>query len=718
MAKKFELWLDESGKFEDDRAKKVKENPSLIGGVLVEKDIVNNIEFEKLVSEDHNHATEMDKQEKKRYLLDTLEKVKEEYSGKLFYIENPNYIYEKSNRQLYLRMMAEGLLQLMQVLNAENESIELDVIIAQRQDVTAQGSQRRINEKEYVSLLQKYIDNKKKQNKILLHEKSKLSFYVDSAYRNQKLWLADYASHIRYRRNSALFKDSKARLQRLFSDAYLFTINEVSTSSYINRLLSNNMVADAIYEAFITTEKIDLNKELKKICDRMQKTSYRLVKSQLKQFAADIVSYAANEDDYEVGERLLKKINTEFIPMLKTRKFPYENCQFHILIQLIDMFLREGDIIAARQALEECKEVQQLFGNSLENVFSYYQIVEKEAVLLIDEFRYEEANELMGKTCKSYQNIMNAIVNDSNLKERFPNIKSEYFGDALCMKIYAEMFLQRKSPEKYEQLCEESNLALSQYPDSEGELERHRQYRSHIELEAGNYEEALQWLMKAKAYKDTSVEVIDIRDFIYSVDTTEYMISCQYYLMYYLLIMAEASRAGDLLADKMYDVVCEQNDFLKKSGILLENEQKDQFEEIDIRNAVPLASGISYHPLEIVHWKWASYHYYHKQYANAVPYYESAYKICFKYSNYDTMRITGLGILSEMICCLLEEDNKRLAISKYEILLNKINELLEKNLPNETKALLSQMYEQAKEAMTEDGLNKEKIYQLSRRITY
>ena len=96
MAKKFELWLDESGKFEDDRAKKVKENPSLIGGVLVEKDIVNNIEFEKLVSEDHNHATEMDKQEKKRYLLDTLEKVKEGFdllcdknSGAIKVILNP-----------------------------------------------------------------------------------------------------------------------------------------------------------------------------------------------------------------------------------------------------------------------------------------------------------------------------------------------------------------------------------------------------------------------------------------------------------------------------------------------------------------------------------------------------------------------------------------------------------------------------------------------------
>ena len=718
MARKYELWLDESGRFEDEEAKRVKENPSLIGGVLVEKDIVENIRFDKLISKENNHATEMDRQKKKQYLLETLEKVKKEYHAKLFYIENPNYEYEKSNRQLYLRMMAEGLLQLMQVLNAENESVELDVIIAQRQDVMAQKDRRRIGEEEYVRLLQKFIENKKKQNKILLHEKSKLSFYLDSAYRNPKLWLADYASHIRYRRNSSLFQDSKTRLKLLFSDAYLFTVTEVPTTSYINRLLSNNMVADAIYEAFTTTEKIDIGKELRKICNRMQLTSYRLVKSQLKQFAADIVSYAANEDDYEVGERLLKRINTEFIPMLKENNFPYEYCQFHILIQLIDMFLREGDIIVARRTLEECKEVQQAFGNSLENVFSYYKVLEKEAVLLIDEFRYEEAEELMGKVCESYLNIMRAIITDLNLKERFPDIKSEYFGDALCMKIYAGMFLQRKYPEKYEQLCEESELALKQYPNSQGELERHRQYRSHIELEAGNYEEALQWLMKAKTYQNQSVNRMDIRDFLYEVDTTEYMISCQYYLMYYLLIMAEAGRCGNPLAKIMHEVVCEQKEFLKKSGIILESEKEEKFEEIDIRKAVPLASGISYHPLEIVHWKWASYYYYHKEYTKAVLYYESASKICFKYTNYDTMKITGLGILAEMICCLLEGEKINHAKAKYDILLERTKELIGKDLPDETKSVLLQMKELEEEALVNDNLDKKKLYQLSRMITY
>ena len=303
MAKKYELWLDESGKFEDKDAKSNKDNPSLIGGILVEKDMVKKIDFNRIIKEGKGHASEMRSDERQRYQIEPLEKIKDDYNAKLFYIENPNYEYEKTNRELYLRMMAEGLLQLMQVLNAENESVELDVIIAQRQDFRAK---RKIEKEEYVILLERIIKNKKKQNKILLHEKSKLSFYVAVANKEPKLSFADFACNLRFCRKKDKFRNCQDRIEKLFADAYLFTINEVPTS-YINKLLINNMVADAIYEAFTTTEQIDLQKELKKICDRMELTSYRLVKSQLKQFTADIVSYVANEDDYEIEEQLLKK---------------------------------------------------------------------------------------------------------------------------------------------------------------------------------------------------------------------------------------------------------------------------------------------------------------------------------------------------------------------------------------------------------------------------
>lgn len=110
------------------------------------------------------------------------------------------------------------------------------------------------------------------------------------------------------------------------------------------------------------------------------------------------------------------------------------------------------------------------------------------------------------------------------------------------MKIYADMFLQREDTALYTQLCEASDLALKQYPQMQGELERHRQYRSHIEAETGNYKEALQWLIQAKLYEKREIDTAEICKFLQAVETTEYRISCRYYLMYYLVIMAEAKR--------------------------------------------------------------------------------------------------------------------------------------------------------------------------------
>ena len=82
------------------------------------------------------------------------------------------------------------------------------------------------------------------------------------------------------------------------------------------------------------------------------------------------------------------------------------------------------------------------------------------------------------------------------------------------------------------------------------------------------------------------------------------------------------------------------------------------------------------------------------------------------------MKITGLGILAEMICCLLEEGKINPAKAKYDILLERTKELTEKDLPEETKAMLVQVRELGEEALVNDKLDKEKLYQLSRMVTY
>ena len=61
--------------------------------------------------------------------------------------------------------MAEGILQLLQRLNARYESVGLRVTIAQRQDVTAEAGNERIRENEYKKALEYCIKRKQRERR-------------------------------------------------------------------------------------------------------------------------------------------------------------------------------------------------------------------------------------------------------------------------------------------------------------------------------------------------------------------------------------------------------------------------------------------------------------------------------------------------------------------------------------------------------------------------
>jgi hypothetical protein len=65
-------------------------------------------------------------------------------------------------------------------------------------------------------------------------------------------------------------------------------------------------------ELYTAKDLQNRKKHLALIVERMQNTNYRLIKSQMKQCVADVIAYAAKEDDYEIGERFLKRIVEEF----------------------------------------------------------------------------------------------------------------------------------------------------------------------------------------------------------------------------------------------------------------------------------------------------------------------------------------------------------------------------------------------------------------------
>lgn len=214
MNKNFELWLDESGDFENQHELEgTTRKPSLIGGFLVEEEVANKIDFEGLIDSNRNHAMELEEDDKKNYVLPVLQRMKSEYNAAQVFFENQEYHDEATSRQLYLSMMAEGILQLLQRLNARYESVGLRVTIAQRQDVTAEAGNQRIRENEYKKALEYCIKRKQRERRAMLHPDCEVSFEICRASDSMRLQLADFACNTRLTRDSHAFKDVRSEVE-------------------------------------------------------------------------------------------------------------------------------------------------------------------------------------------------------------------------------------------------------------------------------------------------------------------------------------------------------------------------------------------------------------------------------------------------------------------------------------------------------------------------
>ena len=702
MNKYFELWLDESGQFEEEaKLKERNYSPSLVGGILLEKTQAERVNFDSLLRQMDNHAMGFSDVQKREYVLPTLEKLITEYYARLVFFENAEYEDENSGRQLYLRILAEGLLQLLQTLNAEYESVVLEVLIAQRQDVHAVAGKRRIQEAEYIHALKKCIEQKKKEHKIFLDDDSELHFKVRAAHTENKLQLADFACNTRLTRNSKAFVEVRERVEALYKNAYLFTLAELGSVNYIKRSLAQGYLSDAIMELYSTQDELNHEKELSLIMERVCRMDSRQLKTQLEQCRAEIIGYVKLQDDFKIGEQVLIQLQKEFIEKLHERGIPCKKLEFSLLLQLVNTYIKEGNIVEARRTLEACKKVQSTLGNRLEEVFSYYLYKRAEVLCAINEFDYTKACEICIAMETSFANLMKAVCMEGNLKNRFPEISSGYYNDTVGLHICAMRFMQKKQPDLYQELCQLSDHVLKQEDTLAGELERHRQYRSHIELEQGNYKQALYWLCLALEVELQEINILNIIAFLDKVCMVKSELGSRYYLMYYVLLLSASKRWDEAFAHMLWQALIKQKRLLILGG-LWQIQLEEELLKVDIEKGQEEQSGMQFHPLEIINWKYASYLYQCKKYQAAYRYYEKAEQICFAYPEHHMMGIIGISVRAEKICCMIKNKDKG-AKREWEILQDSIEELLQAPLSPVTRQYVEGLKSHLKECCLKDG---------------
>lgn len=740
MLKEYDLWLDESGSFIDEKETVEKGlNPSLIGGWLVPHDKYRESDLDDMIvhsaSEESFHSTGLTKAQKNEKVIPALVKMHDELGGRLFFIENKEVRQYSGNRELYLSMMAYGLLHLLQDLNAKYETVHLYVTIARRIDKTVDEDHQKIESDEYLRRLNTCIRIEKAAGHIILDEDTQMEFHIDSGRQNNKLKMADYACNAELTIDADTFTDaSRASFKAISEDALRFSFMENYEENRIKQYLTRDDISDALFMVVSSRKRGLLKKMLPLVLNRIEKFGYRGMKVQLEQCAKEFTTDAYMEDDFKEGERILGNLLNVVIPEMEEKKFPCEKLEFTAELQLTDMYLREGDLNAALEEIKKCEKAQKKLPNSLENILSYYQLIEKKALCFIDTFEFSKAYTQMDKAAKVFEELMQAVTLSDTIGKRYPNLISEYYGDALCMKIYAGMLAQRSKPSLYDDLVKDSDTALLQYGPHEGELERHRQYRAFVEAQHGNIYEACVWLFMTqlpdvteKWLKDRHEITVELcRSFLDAINSGEVQASRRYYIMYYVRIMAEAYACKDPLASALLNALTGMKMNIEPvvmhdhTHVNVRGNRSDALVVDDLRLIVEPDTKREYHPNEAIYWRtaYSLYQAGEKELSDVM--YEKAVSICFSYDEYLQLMVTGLGIQTERLALLYhdnDEEMRKKASTIRTILLREIKDVIKAEKNGSFKfidAYLAEIEEEVQKGVEPDW---KKLWKTSRKIT-
>ena len=677
MIRELELWLDESGDFQPDSQRDSRRNPSLVGGILLEKGNLTEQELRELAypakfrslerftgDEPNPHATRMDRTAMRELVLPALEEICR-CGGKLVFFENRERIDTLSNRELYLRVLASGLIQLLRKLASEGQ-FALEVSVALRVDPEAEKDALYIDLEEYRKELFQYLDTQD----FHMPAGCRVSLAVLNARQEHRLYLADYACNARLCRDSGKFDEKmRQRFHRLCDQEYFWSVYAKTSENYIRAQLAETNISAALLELYLSYSRFDHMRLLKLCLDRFGQLSYRLQRLHLQRFIASVRAYVAKETDFERSELLLKNLLSEFFPALKKRNgsIQTDESEFWLHLALADMYLREGDVLQAGPVMDALQELVITMGYRIENLQHLYFYNDKRALYQINCFEYEAAVETIGQTISAMEDFIGLFPALEPLARFFDAEKSppqsEYLGNAYCMKVYAEMFLQREDPAIYElRLRQDTEKALScyRYP---GELERNLQYRAHVEMERGMCRDALNWLLMTQSLCIMNEDITGASILYLKKAWLEDPLSRAYYMMYYVEIMEKAAVLGDRqLSDAMHQAILKEkrlfSEFfsLRSEGLIRSDTGRPVRQFRDLFSSGAEAQR-RYHPLEIVLWKYGSYiAATGGSLKAAAKHWERAIHVCDENPDYLALRLVGMAILLEQFSWMTSKD--------------------------------------------------------------
>ena len=248
--RRFELWLDESGDFTNDRKKVERgEKPSLIGGLLIENNTFADQEISMIIPEEGTyHSVDM------RDQLDRFRKIDERLfrnpANKLVVFSNQECIMILDNNITYQNIMSQGILQILKYLNAQYGDVFLRVVIANRVDTTTgeDPTVSVVKNEEYVKRLREKLLVDGLQESITEEE---WELQNASARSDKRLMLADIVCNTFYTRHrkNKFTQEEREYIESVYSDpdkTLVFSVFESVLEKEFTDYLLQNKVGEAV----------------------------------------------------------------------------------------------------------------------------------------------------------------------------------------------------------------------------------------------------------------------------------------------------------------------------------------------------------------------------------------------------------------------------------------------------------------------------------------
>ena len=510
--KRFELWLDESGDFTNDKKKVERgEKPSLVGGLLIENNTFADQEISMILPEAETyHSVDMRDQLARFRKID--ERLFRNPANKLCVFSNQECIMILDNNITYLNIISQGILQILKYLNAQYGDVFMRVVIANRVDTTTgkDPTVSVVRNDEYVKRLREKLLVEGLQESITEEE---WELQNASARSDKRLMLADIVCNTfftRHRKNK-FTEEEREYIESIYSDkdkTLVFSVFESVLEKEFTDYLLDNKVGEAVSKICVSDDQEMLERCFDLLKKRFDGQGLGNVRYQYKFVNAYIEYYINVIRDYSLIVRFLKNLLKYYVPLLSkqreaSRSRLDDRLRLNIKFYLWTAYTHLGDVVNSEKMQKECEEELPKFPPSLYTIGNRIKFGTRKIITLCNAFKYEEALEFADEhvqKCKDVDELLALISGD----------ESTHFDElakALAARMQVICFLLRQKPELYDEGVLTSDEAIAEFVEYR---DKKRQYlhRVLLETESGNYDPAYEYLCRAVGTGDTiSIEL-------------------------------------------------------------------------------------------------------------------------------------------------------------------------------------------------------------------